>query len=83
LPATFTTLPSVVTNATVPSHLLAVSALVLEDGGDEDEAIGALLHDVVEDQPLRDRTASPRCRHRDRVVPKTELCCRAVGQPPR
>src|SRR4029077_18616732 len=32
------------------SHLLAVAALVLEDGGDEDEAIAALLHDVVEDQ---------------------------------
>jgi (p)ppGpp synthase/HD superfamily hydrolase len=32
------------------SHLLAVAALVLEDGGDEAEAIAALLHDAVEDQ---------------------------------
>jgi (p)ppGpp synthase/HD superfamily hydrolase len=32
------------------SHLLAVCGLVLEDGGDEDEAIAALLHDAVEDQ---------------------------------
>jgi len=32
------------------SHLLAVAALVLEDGGDEDEAIAALLHDAAEDQ---------------------------------
>lgn len=31
------------------SHLLAVSALVLEAGGNEDEAIAALLHDSVED----------------------------------
>ena len=31
------------------SHLLAVSALVLEHGGDETAAIAALLHDVVED----------------------------------
>lgn len=31
------------------SHLLAVAALVLEAGGDEDLAIAALLHDVVED----------------------------------
>ena len=31
------------------AHLLAVAALVLEMHGDEDEAIGALLHDVVED----------------------------------
>jgi (p)ppGpp synthase/HD superfamily hydrolase len=30
-------------------HPLAVSSLVLEYGGDEDQAIAALLHDVVED----------------------------------
>ncbi len=32
------------------SHLLAVAGLVLEDGGTEDEAIAALLHDAIEDQ---------------------------------
>ncbi len=32
------------------AHLLAVAALVLEHGGNEDEAIAALLHDAVEDQ---------------------------------
>jgi (p)ppGpp synthase/HD superfamily hydrolase len=32
------------------SHLLGVAALVLELGGDEDQAIAALLHDAVEDQ---------------------------------
>jgi (p)ppGpp synthase/HD superfamily hydrolase len=31
-------------------HLLSVASLVLEYGGGEDEAIGALLHDAVEDQ---------------------------------
>jgi (p)ppGpp synthase/HD superfamily hydrolase len=31
------------------AHLMSVSALVLEHGGDEDLAIAALLHDVVED----------------------------------
>ncbi len=31
------------------SHLLGVSTLVLECGGDEDQAIAGLLHDVVED----------------------------------
>src|SRR5436305_2884777 len=31
------------------AHLLAAASLVLEMEGDEDEAIGALLHDVVED----------------------------------
>jgi GTP pyrophosphokinase len=47
---------------TIPyvSHLFAVASLVLEDGGDEDEAIGALLHDAVEDgkatfEDIRDR----------------------------
>ncbi len=32
------------------AHLLAVAALVLEAGGDEDQAIAALLHDAPEDQ---------------------------------
>jgi len=32
------------------SHLLSVSALVLENDGDEDEAIAGLLHDSVEDR---------------------------------
>lgn len=31
------------------AHLLSVSALVLENGGSEDDAIAALLHDVIED----------------------------------
>lgn len=36
---------------TIPyiAHLMSVSALVLQAGGDEDLAIAALLHDVVED----------------------------------
>lgn len=33
-------------------HLLAVSGRVLEDGGDEDQAIAALLHDSIEDQDV-------------------------------
>jgi (p)ppGpp synthase/HD superfamily hydrolase len=32
------------------SHLLGVASIVLEYGGNEDEAMGALLHDAVEDQ---------------------------------
>jgi (p)ppGpp synthase/HD superfamily hydrolase len=32
------------------AHLLAVAALVIEQGGDEDQAIAALLHDAAEDQ---------------------------------
>ena len=38
------------TNIPYIAHLLSVSALVLEAGGDEDLAIAALLHDAVEDQ---------------------------------
>lgn len=32
------------------AHLLGVAAMVIEDGGSEDEAIAALLHDSLEDQ---------------------------------
>jgi (p)ppGpp synthase/HD superfamily hydrolase len=32
------------------AHLMSVTALVLEAGGDEDQAIAALLHDAPEDQ---------------------------------
>lgn len=42
------------------AHLLAVAGLVLENGGSEDEAIAALLHDTIEDQggaAIRDRIA--------------------------
>src|SRR4051794_27988804 len=35
------------------AHLLAVCALILIDGGDEDEAIAGLLHDTLEDHPDR------------------------------
>jgi hypothetical protein len=40
-------------NATEPAylaHLLAVTSLVLDAGGDEDAAIAAILHDAAEDQ---------------------------------
>lgn len=32
------------------SHLVSCAALVMESGGDEDQTIAALLHDVAEDQ---------------------------------
>ena len=32
------------------THLMSVCSLVLEDGGDEDQAVAALLHDGPEDQ---------------------------------
>jgi GTP pyrophosphokinase len=38
---------------TIPyvAHLLAVASIALHHGADEDEAIGALLHDAIEDAP--------------------------------
>lgn len=38
------------TNVPYVTHLLAVAAIVGENGGTEDEVIAALLHDAVEDQ---------------------------------
>ena len=40
------------------AHLLVVTGLVIEDGGDEDQAIAAMLHDAVEDgggRPMLER----------------------------
>jgi len=48
------------------SHLIAVSGLVWEDGGDEDQAIAALLHDAIEDAGI-DR-ASIEARFGERVA---------------
>jgi (p)ppGpp synthase/HD superfamily hydrolase len=36
------------------SHLMAVSALVTENGGNEVQAASALLHDVIEDTPTQE-----------------------------
>ncbi len=48
--------------STVPyvSHVLAVSSAVMEDGGDEDECIAALLHDAVEDCGISRATIAQR-----------------------
>ena len=50
------------------AHLLSVAALVIEDGGDEDEAIAALLHDAVEDQGGLPTLAVIRERFGERVA---------------
>lgn len=71
---------------TVPyiAHLLGVTALVLEDGGDEDEAIAALLHDAVEDQGGLPTLAAIRERFGDRVAEIVLGCTDAdsVSKPP-
>jgi (p)ppGpp synthase/HD superfamily hydrolase len=61
---------------TIPylSHLLAVSALVMEHGGDEDEAIAGLLHDAVEDRGGAKRLADIRQQFGDRVAGIVDGC---------
>jgi (p)ppGpp synthase/HD superfamily hydrolase len=63
------------------SHLLAVSAIVLEYGGDEDTAIAALLHDVVEDAGGRPRLADVRARFGEAVAAIVEGCTDADTTP--
>lgn len=55
-------------------HLLAVAALVMEDGGGEDEAIAALLHDAVEDQGGEPTRQEIRRRFGDKVVEIVNGC---------
>jgi (p)ppGpp synthase/HD superfamily hydrolase len=50
------------------SHILIVTGMVLEHGGDEEEAIAALLHDAVEDQGGDARLAEIRTRFGERVA---------------
>jgi (p)ppGpp synthase/HD superfamily hydrolase len=63
------------------AHLLAVSALVLESGGDEDEAIAALLHDAVEDQGGLKTLGKIQERFGDRVAFIVESCTDAYTHP--
>ena len=56
------------------SHLLSVAALVLEAGGDEDEAIAALLHDAIEDQGGAKTREEIRQRFGERVVSIVDGC---------
>lgn len=61
---------------TIPyiAHLMSVCALVLEAGGDEDQAIAALLHDAVEDQGGISTLATIRHIFGDRVANTVESC---------
>jgi (p)ppGpp synthase/HD superfamily hydrolase len=63
------------------AHLLGVAALVLEDGGDEDQAIAALLHDVVEDRGGEPRLEDVRARFGDRVASIVDACTDSYGEP--
>lgn len=63
------------------SHLLGVTALVLEDGGDEDQAIAALLHDAAEDQGGLETLAEIRRRFGERVAKIVDGCTDTYENP--
>ena len=63
------------------SHLMAVASLVLEAGGDEDMAIAALLHDVVEDCGGMPRLREVRQQFGARVAKIVEGCTDSFGEP--
>jgi GTP pyrophosphokinase len=63
------------------AHLLGVASMVLTHGGDEDEAIAALLHDAVEDQGGQPRLADIRRKFGTRVARIVEGCTDADSEP--
>lgn len=66
------------------SHLLSVAALVLEDGGDEDEAIAGLLHDAVEDGGSAEIREAILVKFGERVVSIVDGCTESctIPKPP-
>ena len=64
------------------AHLLAVTATVLEWGGDEDTAIAALLHDAVEDQGGEPMAKEIRRRFGDRVASLVLHCSDIISTDP-
>lgn len=62
------------TSAPYITHLLGVASIVLDDGGNEDEAIAALLHDAAEDHGGRPRLEDIRTRFGDAVARIVEDC---------
>ena len=63
------------------SHLLSVAALVLEYGGDEEQAIAALLHDAAEDQGGVERLRAIARRYGEGVARIVLGCSDWVGAP--
>jgi len=63
------------------SHLMAVCALVLEYGGDETQAISALLHDVAEDCGGRPMLETVRVMFGADVAKVVEACTDTFDDP--
>ena len=62
---------------------MGVASIVLDDGGSEDEAIGALLHDAAEDHGGRARLEEIRARFGDAVAKIVEDCTDSWETPKR
>jgi (p)ppGpp synthase/HD superfamily hydrolase len=62
-------------------HLLGVCAIVIEHGGDEDEAIAALLHDAVEDQGGQSAREEIGRRFGQRVLEIVDACSDTTVSP--
>jgi (p)ppGpp synthase/HD superfamily hydrolase len=63
------------------AHLMAVTALVLENNADEDVAIAALLHDAVEDQGGRITFDAIQLKFGERVAKIVEECTDSFESP--
>jgi (p)ppGpp synthase/HD superfamily hydrolase len=63
------------------AHVIGVSSLVLEAGGDEDLAIAALLHDAAEDQGGAAVLAEIKARFGPAVVAIVDECSDTVETP--
>lgn len=63
------------------SHLMGVASIVLEQGGNENEAIAALLHDAVEDKGGEERLTDIERRFGPAVAAIVDGCTDAVTQP--
>src|SRR4051794_11552311 len=63
------------------AHLLRVAGLVIQDGGSEDEAIAALLHDAVEDQGGVERLSDIRGRYGGAVADIVDERTDSYGEP--
>jgi (p)ppGpp synthase/HD superfamily hydrolase len=63
------------------AHLLRVTGMVLDDGGSEDEAIAALLHDAAEDHGGRRRLQDIRRRYGDAVAAIVDSCTDTYEHP--
>lgn len=64
------------------AHVLAVTAIVLEHGGTEEQAIAALLHDTIEDQPREGKTRAEIVAHfGERIAQMVESLSDATSHP--